>query len=61
MSALCTYAQCIQPLCVMSSKGGGRAGCMCTLVCAYQMMNDPSPEPECWEQDQNIIDQVWRV
>ena len=31
---------------------------MCAVVSAYQMMTDPSPEPECWDRDQNILDQV---
>lgn len=47
-----------QPVCVMSTQGAGRTGCVCAVVCAYQMMTDPSPEPECWEREQNILDQV---
>ena len=42
----------------MSTNGGGRTGCLCALTCAYQLMTDPSPEPQSWEQEQNILDQV---
>lgn len=31
---------------------------MCAVVSAYQMMTDPGPEPQCWDKDQNILDQV---
>ena len=48
----------MQPVCVMSTNGGGRSGCLCALACAYQMMTDPIPEPPSWEPDQNILDQV---
>ncbi|CAI8037876.1 Tyrosine-protein phosphatase non-receptor type 1, partial [Geodia barretti] len=48
------------PVCVMSTNGGGRTGCLCALACAYQMMTDPIPEPLSWEPDQNILDQVIR-
>ena len=50
---------CLQPVLVVSSLGGGRAGCFCAVGVAHQMMSTPGETPSCWEQtENNILDQV---
>lgn len=47
-----------QPVCIMSPHGGGRAGCVCAASAAYELMTSPEPEPQCWEMESHILDQV---
>lgn len=52
---LCTV---LQPVVVVSAHGAGRAGCLCSVAVAHELMTARQENPDCWTQDGHILDEV---
>ena len=48
----------LQPVVVVSAHGAGRAGCLCAVAVAHELMTARQENPDCWTKDGHILDEV---